>query len=67
MDVSDEVQWMFKWSEDPEAEVHGPASTKSMKDWMDAGYFEKTVFVRQVGKEDGPYYKSSRIDFELYL
>jgi CD2 antigen cytoplasmic tail-binding protein 2 len=58
--------WEFKWENKDEAESYGPHSSSAMKDWVDAGYFKEGVFVRKY-KQDGPFYTSNRIDFDLYI
>lgn len=60
------VQWEFKWENDDAAEIHGPHSSGEMQDWVNQGYFESGVWVRRVGQQ-GDFYTSRRIDFELYL
>ncbi|XP_046386588.1 CD2 antigen cytoplasmic tail-binding protein 2 homolog [Ischnura elegans] len=65
-----ELAWEFKWSKDAD-EVHGPHTTEQMQKWVDSGHFKRDsnsgeVWVRKCGQE-GPFYSSSRVDFELYL
>ena len=64
--ISNEVQWEFKWENEDKAEIHGPHSTAEMQEWVEQGYFEAGVWVRRVGQE-GDFYSSRRVDFELYL
>ena len=63
---SDTVQWEFKWENDEKADVHGPHSSSEMQEWVNQGYFESGVWVRRVGQQ-GDFYTSRRIDFDLYL
>lgn len=63
---ADAVQWEFKWENNEKAEVHGPHSSSEMLDWVNQGYFESGVWVRRVGQQ-GDFYTSRRIDFDLYL
>ncbi|XP_057370319.1 CD2 antigen cytoplasmic tail-binding protein 2 homolog [Daphnia carinata] len=64
--TSETVQWEFKWKQEDDSEVHGPHSTAEMLDWVNQGYFESGVWVRRVGQQ-GDFYTSRRIDFDLYL
>lgn len=64
-DASDEVRWEFKWEDKEEAPVYGPHTSTEMHSWVTEGYFKDGVFVRKF-KQDGPFYTSKRIDFELY-
>lgn len=64
-DASDEVRWEFKWEDKEEAPVYGPHTSSEMHSWVSEGYFKDGVFVRKE-KQDGPFYSSKRIDFELY-
>ncbi|XP_067015388.1 CD2 antigen cytoplasmic tail-binding protein 2 homolog isoform X2 [Anabrus simplex] len=60
-----EVQWEYKWKVDDD-EVHGPYSTEQMQAWVTEGYFKQAVWVRRIGQQ-GQFYTSQRVDFELYL
>lgn len=60
-----EVKWEFKWKEDSE-DVQGPHTTQQMQAWVEEGYFKSNVWVRKCG-QDGPFYNSKRVDFELYM
>lgn len=65
-----ELAWEFKWSKDSD-EVHGPHSTEQMQKWVESGHFKRDssageVWVRKCG-QDGPFYSSRRVEFELYL
>ncbi|KAK7865010.1 hypothetical protein R5R35_000034 [Gryllus longicercus] len=62
---SDEVYWEFKWKEDS-PEVDGPHSSSQMHTWVEEGRFKEPVWVRKV-KQNGPFYSSARVDFELYF
>lgn len=64
-DASDEVRWEFKWEDKEEAPIYGPHTSTEMHSWVSEGYFKDGVFVRKF-KQDGPFYTSKRIDFELY-
>lgn len=64
-DKSGEVQWEYKLKRESE-EVNGPHSTQQMFQWMEEKHFKEPVWVRKVG-QDGPFYSSSRVDFDLYL
>ncbi|XP_076056002.1 CD2 antigen cytoplasmic tail-binding protein 2 homolog holn1 isoform X2 [Oratosquilla oratoria] len=61
-----EVRWEYKWENTEDAEVHGPFNTEQMIKWQDSGFFSKGVFVRNA-TEDGPWYNSQRIEFDLYI
>ena len=58
-----EVQWEYKWKEE-DTEIHGPFSSEEMLEWQEDNYFKEGVLVRKVGTE--AFYKSERVDFELY-
>ncbi|XP_071448768.1 CD2 antigen cytoplasmic tail-binding protein 2 homolog [Hetaerina americana] len=65
-----ELAWEFKWDKNAD-EVHGPHTTEQMQKWVDSGHFKRDsssgeVWVRKCGQE-GPFYSSCRVDFELYL
>lgn len=62
--ASNSTNWEFKWTQDA-TEVYGPHTTQQMQQWVEEGYFKTGVWVRKIG-QDGPFYTSSRIDFELY-
>jgi len=62
----DQTYWEFKWENKDDAEVHGPHSTNEMQTWTNDNYFENGVWVRRVGQQ-GEFYSSRRVDFELYL
>lgn len=62
----DEVYWQYKWENTKSATVYGPYSSSYMLDWNEQGCFGDGVWVRKVGEDDGPFYNSKRIDFELY-
>uniref|UniRef100_V9L3Y8 CD2 antigen cytoplasmic tail-binding protein 2 n=1 Tax=Callorhinchus milii TaxID=7868 RepID=V9L3Y8_CALMI len=63
----EEVKWEYKWENKRDVELHGPFTSSQMQEWVDEGYFADGVYCRRVGKEDGPFYTSKRIDFELYV
>ena len=62
----DEVYWQYKWENTKNATVYGPYSSTYMLNWNDQGCFGDGVWVRKVSEDDGPFYNSKRIDFELY-
>ncbi|CAL8075949.1 unnamed protein product [Orchesella dallaii] len=64
-DPSDEVKWEFKWEDKEEAPIYGPHTSTEMQAWVTEGYFKEGVFVRKF-KQDGKFYTSKRVDFELY-
>lgn len=61
-----ETYWEFKWENKDDVEVHGPHSSSEMQTWTNDNYFENGVWVRRVGQQ-GDFYSSKRVDFELYL
>ena len=61
----DEVFWQYKWKH-KNATLYGPYSSTYMLNWNEQGCFGDGVWVRKVGEDDGPFYNSKRIDFELY-
>lgn len=65
--LNDEVMWEFKWDNEENSKVYGPHSSSEMLDWVNSGYFEAGVWVREIGKADAQFYNSKRIDFELYM
>uniref|UniRef100_A0A1B6GNW5 GYF domain-containing protein n=1 Tax=Cuerna arida TaxID=1464854 RepID=A0A1B6GNW5_9HEMI len=62
---SGEVTWEFKLEKDS-TEISGPHSSEQMQKWTDEGRFKKEVWVRKCG-QDGDFYTSKRIDFDLYI
>lgn len=62
----DEVYWQYKWENTKNATVYGPYSSTYMLIWNQQGCFGDGVWVRKVGEDEGPFYNSKRIDFELY-
>lgn len=65
--ISDDISWYFKWTNEENAEVHGPYSSQQMLQWQEDGYFKDGVFVKKSSEENREFYSSRRIDFELYL
>lgn len=65
-ETNNEVFWEYKWEDTDGAQIYGPYSSKDMLNWVKEGYFEKGVYVRQIGKQDSNFYSSRRIDFDLY-
>lgn len=61
-----EVMWELKWSQDENAEVHGPHTSQEMYGWAKEGYFKTGAWVRRIGQQN-PFYSAARVDFELYL
>eukprot|EP00123_Amoebidium_parasiticum_P013597 comp22051_c0_seq2/m.32056 comp22051_c0_seq2/g.32056 ORF comp22051_c0_seq2/g.32056 comp22051_c0_seq2/m.32056 type:complete len:130 (-) comp22051_c0_seq2:605-994(-) len=64
VNVSDGVQWEYKWKEGDDQEVFGPFSSENMRDWKEGGMFSDEVVVRKKGET--LFYKCARIDFDLY-
>ena len=62
---SSEVMWEYKWKTEDE-EVHGPFTSSQMLQWTEEEYFPDGVYVRKTSNQDGPFYSSKRIDFDLY-
>ncbi|XP_064618794.1 CD2 antigen cytoplasmic tail-binding protein 2 homolog [Lineus longissimus] len=62
--LDDEVMWEYKWNSEGE-EVFGPYSSSQMQEWVDDGFFKDDVLVRKAGN-DGDFYSSRRIEFDLY-
>lgn len=61
------AMWEYKLSQDADAKVHGPVSTKQMIEWQEEKHFgDNGAWARQVGKTDAPFYSTRRIDFDLY-
>ena len=65
-EAEDEVHWQYKWENTTTAPVYGPYSSTYMLIWEQQGCFGDGVWVKRVGEDDGPFYNSRRIDFELY-
>lgn len=65
-DFEEKITWDLKWSQDENAEVHGPYSTQQMQAWAKEGYFKTGAWVRKTGQQN-QFYNSARVDFELYL
>lgn len=67
IDINDaEVTWELKWSQNENAEIHGPHTTEQMQAWSKEGYFKTGAWVRRTGQK-GQFYSAVRVDFELYL
>lgn len=62
----EEVTWELKWSQEENAEIHGPHTSEQMHAWAKEGYFKTGAWVRRVG-ENNQFYNAARVDFELYL
>lgn len=60
------VRWEFKWENKDEAKVFGPHTNDQMVKWVNDGYFDTGVWVRDMDKAGGQFYNSKRMDFELY-
>ncbi len=57
-----------QWTEDEEAEVHGPFTAREMLNWQKEGFFKDGIFVREVTRgKHGVFYPLARMDFELYI
>ena len=65
-DQEETVYWFLRWSDEEDAETHGPFSNHQMIQWRDAGYFSAPAFVKQKGKESSAFHAVARIDFDLY-
>lgn len=64
--LEENVTWDLKWSQDENAEVHGPHTSQQMYAWAKEGYFKKGAWVRRTGQQN-QFYNAARVDFELYL
>ncbi|CAL7947491.1 unnamed protein product [Xylocopa violacea] len=62
----EEIMWELKWSQDENAEVHGPHTSEQMHEWAKEGYFKSGAWVRRTG-QNNQFYNAARVDFELYL
>ncbi|KAJ8685758.1 hypothetical protein QAD02_021551 [Eretmocerus hayati] len=49
--MSDEVGWELKWSQEEDAEVHGPHTSEQMYKWSREGFFKKGAWVRKSGQD----------------
>lgn len=65
-DEVEDVTWELKWSQEEDAEVHGPHTSEQMHAWAKEGYFKKGAWVRRTGQQN-QFYSAARVDFELYL
>ncbi|XP_011054822.1 PREDICTED: CD2 antigen cytoplasmic tail-binding protein 2 homolog isoform X2 [Acromyrmex echinatior] len=65
-DNEENVTWDLKWSQDENAEIHGPHTSQQMHAWAKEGYFKKGAWVRRTGQQN-QFYNAARVDFELYL
>ncbi|KAL6448519.1 hypothetical protein ACFW04_000425 [Cataglyphis niger] len=64
--LAEDITWDLKWSQNEDAEIHGPHTTQQMHAWAKEGYFKKGAWVRRTGQQS-QFYNAGRIDFELYL
>ncbi|XP_018317886.1 CD2 antigen cytoplasmic tail-binding protein 2 homolog isoform X2 [Mycetomoellerius zeteki] len=64
--LEEDVTWDLKWSQDENAEIHGPHTSQQMHAWAQEGYFKKGAWVRRTGQQN-QFYNAARVDFELYL
>ncbi|XP_012524418.1 CD2 antigen cytoplasmic tail-binding protein 2 homolog [Monomorium pharaonis] len=64
--LEENVTWDLKWSQDENAEIHGPHTSQQMHAWAKEGYFKKGAWVRKTGQQN-QFYNAARVDFELYL
>ncbi|XP_014478802.1 PREDICTED: CD2 antigen cytoplasmic tail-binding protein 2 homolog [Dinoponera quadriceps] len=62
----EDIMWELKWSQDDDAEIHGPHTSQQMHAWANEGYFKKGAWVRRSGQQN-QFYSAARVDFELYL
>lgn len=62
----EEIMWELKWSQDENAEIHGPHTSEQMHAWAKEGYFKSGAWVRRRG-QNNQFYNAARVDFELYL
>lgn len=62
----EEIMWELKWSQDENAEIHGPHTSEQMQAWAKEGYFKSGAWVRRTG-QNNQFYNAARVDFELYL
>lgn len=61
----DAIMWELRWKNEDTEEIYGPFTNEKMLQWQDSGYFEKGAYVRK-SKQNGQWYSTKRIDFELY-
>ncbi|EZA56293.1 CD2 antigen cytoplasmic tail-binding protein 2 homolog isoform X2 [Ooceraea biroi] len=66
LSIEENVTWDLKWSQDENAEIHGPHSSEQMHAWAKEGYFKRGAWVRRTGQQD-EFFSAARVDFELYL
>ncbi|KAK6643617.1 hypothetical protein RUM43_005127 [Polyplax serrata] len=59
------LMWEYKLEKEDD-KIQGPHTTEQMQKYVDEGFFKGEIWVRKVG-QDGPFYSSRRIDFQLYL
>lgn len=64
--LTEDITWNLKWSQDEDAEIHGPYTTQQMHTWAKEGYFKKGAWVKRTGQQN-QFYNAARVDFELYL
>lgn len=57
--------WEYKLEKEDD-KIQGPHTSEQMQKYVDEGFFKGEIWVRKVG-QDGPFYSSRRIDFQLYL
>ncbi|CAH0553663.1 unnamed protein product [Brassicogethes aeneus] len=62
--IKQEIKWEFKWKPEDE-DIQGPYTTAQMVKWANENHFKTGVLVRKCG-DNGNFYTSNRIDFELY-
>jgi hypothetical protein len=60
--------FLTQWTDEEEAEVHGPFTAQQMLDWKEQGFFGAGgVLARELGKgDDTLFYNTNRIDFDLF-
>lgn len=64
--LEENVMWELKWSQNEDAEIHGPHTSQQMHAWANEGYFKKGAWVRRSGQQN-QFFNAARVDFELYL
>lgn len=68
--IDNQVYWQYKWDNEKDSQLYGPFSSEEMLDWANQDYFKDGVLVRKMKdkntEEEGQFYNSKRIDFDLY-
>lgn len=63
--TSNDVVWEYKLSNDEDAEIIGPVSSKEMMKLQEEGKFENGGWARKKGMQT--FYTIARLDFEIYM